>query len=91
MKKRLGFARCFARFPDAMLLDEPFSGIDAEGRRCLWRKFMALIDMYHGPVLIVTHFHEEIPPNDRCTFFNLAPSETGGKSAKLFTDSILSF
>jgi len=90
MKKRLGFARCFARFPDAMLLDEPFSGIDAEGRRCLWRKFMALIDMYHGPVLIVTHFHEEIPPNDRCTFFNLAPSETGGKSAKLFTDSILS-
>ncbi len=78
MKKRLAFARCFARFPQAILLDEPFSGLDAGGRRCLWRKFMALLDIHPGPVLIVTHFPEEIPPSDRCTFFTLAPSKAGG-------------
>ncbi|UCF99816.1 MAG: ATP-binding cassette domain-containing protein [Spirochaetaceae bacterium] len=79
MKKRLAFARCFARLPDALLLDEPFSGLDAGGRQCLWRKFITLLDVHHGPVLIVTHFPEEIPSSDRCRFFTLAPSRAGVK------------
>lgn len=83
MKKRLAFARCFARFPDAILLDEPFSGLDAGGRRCLWSKFMALLDDHHGPVLIVTHFPEEIPPSDRCRYFALVPAKAGIKKAHL--------
>jgi len=90
MKKRLGFARCFARFPEMMLLDEPFTGLDAEGRRCLWRKFMALLDMHHGPVIIVTHFPEEVPHSDKCTFFTLAPSKAGGKPARLFSNPVFS-
>jgi ABC-type nitrate/sulfonate/bicarbonate transport system permease component/ABC-type nitrate/sulfonate/bicarbonate transport system ATPase subunit len=83
MKKRLAFARCFARFPEAILLDEPFSGLDAGGRRCLWSKFMALLGDHHGPVLIVTHFPEEIPPSDRCRYFTLAPSQEGTTQARL--------
>jgi len=90
MKKRLGFARCFARFPEVMLLDEPFAGLDAEGRRCLWRKFMTLLDMHYGPVIIVTHFPEEVPPSDKCTFFTLAPSKTGGKPVRLFSNPVFS-
>ena len=84
MKKRLAFARCFARFPEAILLDEPFSGLDAGGRRCLWSKFMALLDDHHGPVLIVTHFPEEIPSSERCRFLTLVPAEAGEKKAHLF-------
>jgi ABC-type nitrate/sulfonate/bicarbonate transport system ATPase subunit/ABC-type nitrate/sulfonate/bicarbonate transport system permease component len=84
MKKRLAFARCFARLPDAVLLDEPFSGLDAAGRRCLWSKFMALLDDHHGPVLIVTHFPEEIPSSDRCRYYTLAPSQEGTTRAQLF-------
>jgi NitT/TauT family transport system permease protein len=90
MKKRLAFARCFARFPDAILLDEPFSGLDAGGRRCLWSKFMALTDDHHGPVLIATHFPEEVPPSDRCRYFTLAPSQEGTAQVRLFPHSQLS-
>ena len=28
MKKRTALARCFARLPDAILMDEPFTGVD---------------------------------------------------------------
>jgi len=90
MKKRLAFARCFARFPDAILLDEPFSGLDAGGRRCLWSKLMALLGDHHGPVLIVTHFPEEIPSSDRCRFFALVPAEAGTKKVQLFPNPLLS-
>ena len=83
MKKRLAFARCFARIPDAILLDEPFCGLDAENRRCLWGKFMELLEEHHGPILIVTHFPEEIPPSDRCRYFNLAASQEGATQARL--------
>ena len=83
MKKRLAFARCFARIPDAILLDEPFCGLDAESRRCLWGKFMALLEDQHGPILIVTHFPEEIPPSDRCRYFTLAASQKGATQVRL--------
>jgi NitT/TauT family transport system permease protein len=84
MKKRLAFARCFAAFPDLMLLDEPFSGLDASSRRFLWSRFMALLGDHHGPVVIVTHFPEEVPPNHRCRFFFLASSPQEGKEIRLF-------
>ena len=84
MKKRLAFARCFARIPDAILLDEPFCGLDAESRRCLWSKLMALLEDHHGPILIVTHFPQEIPPSDRCRYFTLAASQEGTIQARLF-------
>jgi ABC-type nitrate/sulfonate/bicarbonate transport system ATPase subunit/ABC-type nitrate/sulfonate/bicarbonate transport system permease component len=83
MKKRLAFARCFARIPDAILLDEPFCGLDAESRRCLWSKFTALSEDHHGPILIVTHFPEEIPPSDRCRYFTLAAPNKGERQARL--------
>jgi ABC-type nitrate/sulfonate/bicarbonate transport system ATPase subunit/ABC-type nitrate/sulfonate/bicarbonate transport system permease component len=87
MKKRLAFARCFARIPDAILLDEPFCGLDSEGRRCLWSKFMTLLEDHHGPILIVTHFPEEIPPSDRCRYFTLATSQECTAQVRLFPRS----
>ncbi len=83
MKKRLGFARCFSRFPEAILLDEPFAGLDAEARRQLWRKFLDLLSIHRRPALIVTHFPEEVPDGADCTFYTLAASDRRGKAARL--------
>jgi ABC-type nitrate/sulfonate/bicarbonate transport system ATPase subunit/ABC-type nitrate/sulfonate/bicarbonate transport system permease component len=77
MKKRLAFARCFARFPEAILLDEPFTGLDAEARRQLWQKFFDLLALHRGPVVVVTHFPEEIPYAERCVFYSLEPAAEG--------------
>jgi ABC-type nitrate/sulfonate/bicarbonate transport system ATPase subunit len=77
MKKRLAFARCFARFPEAILLDEPFTGLDAEARRQLWQKFFDLLALHRGPVVVVTHFPEEISYTENCTFYSLEPAPDG--------------
>jgi NitT/TauT family transport system ATP-binding protein len=71
MKKRLAFARCFASFPEGVLLDEPFTGLDAEARRRLWGKFTDLLALHRVPVVIVTHFPEEVPCGDTCRYYRL--------------------
>ncbi len=77
MKKRLCFARCFARFPEAILLDEPFAGLDAEARAQLWGKFFDLLELHRVPVVVVTHFPEEVPRSRKCEFYALAPGAHG--------------
>lgn len=83
MKKRLGFARCFSRFPEAILLDEPFAGLDAEARRSLWQKFMDLLSLHRGPVIVVTHFPEEVPRCKTCSFYSLKQSRGAGRAVGL--------
>lgn len=83
MKKRVTFARCFARFPEAILLDEPFVGLDPDTRRRLWVKFMDLIDTTNVPVIVVTHFPEEVPRSRSCRFFRLEKAVTGTFPATL--------
>jgi NitT/TauT family transport system ATP-binding protein len=60
MKKRVALARCFARLPDAILMDEPFSGLHARARSLMWEMFLRLHSLYPVPALIVTHYPEEI-------------------------------
>jgi ABC-type nitrate/sulfonate/bicarbonate transport system ATPase subunit/ABC-type nitrate/sulfonate/bicarbonate transport system permease component len=62
MKKRAALARCFARLPEAIILDEPFSGLHREARHSLWEKFLRLLSLHPVPVIVVTHFPEEIMP-----------------------------
>lgn len=83
MKKRLAFARCFARFPEAILLDEPFTGLDAEARRLLWGKFMDLLALRRVPVVIVTHFPEEVPCSQACSFHRLEAPDGARRPARL--------
>jgi ABC-type nitrate/sulfonate/bicarbonate transport system ATPase subunit/ABC-type nitrate/sulfonate/bicarbonate transport system permease component len=78
MKKRVALARCFARIPDAIILDEPFSGLHREAREELWAQVLALLELHTVPVILVTHFPEEITPRERCTFYELS-----GKPAAL--------
>ena len=74
MKKRAALARCFARLPDAILMDEPFSGLHARARSLLWTMFLRLHRLHPVPALIVTHYPEEISPQARCRLYTLQGS-----------------
>jgi ABC-type nitrate/sulfonate/bicarbonate transport system ATPase subunit/ABC-type nitrate/sulfonate/bicarbonate transport system permease component len=85
MKKRAALARCYARLPDAILMDEPFSGLHARARGQLWEMFLRLHRLRPVPVLIVTHYPEEISTHTRCRLYTLqgAPARiTPGKRAR---------
>ena len=71
MKKRAALARCFARLPDAIFLDEPFTGLHSEARGLLWDMFMRLHALHPVPTLIVTHHPEEISTLASCTLYVL--------------------
>jgi ABC-type nitrate/sulfonate/bicarbonate transport system ATPase subunit/ABC-type nitrate/sulfonate/bicarbonate transport system permease component len=74
MKKRVALARCFARVPDAILLDEPFSGLHAAARRQLWEMLLRLLALHPVPVMVVTHFPEELAPAPRVRRYELRGS-----------------
>ena len=71
MRKRVALARCFARIPDAILLDEPFSGLHKEARKHLWEMFLRLLSLHPVPVIVVTHFPEEIASAAPCRVYSL--------------------
>ncbi len=79
MKKRAALARCFARIPEAILMDEPFSGLHRDARRSLWDVFLRLLALHPVPVIVVTHSPEEIAPTPSCRLYSLR-----GKPAALF-------
>jgi ABC-type nitrate/sulfonate/bicarbonate transport system ATPase subunit/ABC-type nitrate/sulfonate/bicarbonate transport system permease component len=71
MKKRAALARCFARLPDAILMDEPFSGLHAKARGQLWEMFLRLHALHPVPSVIVTHYPEEISSLAPCRLYRL--------------------
>jgi NitT/TauT family transport system ATP-binding protein len=72
MKKRAALARCFARLPEAILMDEPFSGLHAEAREVLWEMFLRLHALHPVATLVVTHYPEEITSRTACRVYVLA-------------------
>jgi ABC-type nitrate/sulfonate/bicarbonate transport system ATPase subunit/ABC-type nitrate/sulfonate/bicarbonate transport system permease component len=72
MKKRAALARCFARLPEAIILDEPFTGLHREARARLWEMFLRLLSLHPVPALIVTHSPEEISSLASCRLYTLA-------------------
>jgi ABC-type nitrate/sulfonate/bicarbonate transport system ATPase subunit/ABC-type nitrate/sulfonate/bicarbonate transport system permease component len=71
MKKRAALARCFARLPDAILMDEPFAGLHARARSLLWEMFLRLHSLHPVPSLVVTHYPEELSSLAACTLYRL--------------------
>ncbi len=78
MKKRAALARCFARAPDAILMDEPFSGLHADARRSLWVMFLRLLSLNPIPAVVVTHYPREMESAGECRVYRLE-----GKPARL--------
>lgn len=58
MKRRLVIARSLIAAPEAVVLDEPTTGLDPQARRLLWQRLRALKEQ--GVTLILTtHYMEE--------------------------------
>ena len=58
-QQRVALARALATNPAALLLDEPFSSLDAELRRTLRGQIRSILAQANIPVVLVTHDREE--------------------------------
>lgn len=58
-RQRVALARALVREPDLLLLDEPFSAVDAHLRQRLRAQLKAVVTAFKRPVLLVTHDLEE--------------------------------
>lgn len=57
---RIALARCFLRSARLYLLDEPFAGLDPEGRFILGRTLVGLLKDRQAIAILVTHTPDEI-------------------------------
>ncbi len=58
MKRRLAIARAFMMQPEVIILDEPTTGLDPQGRNQVWEK-LAVLKAAGVTVLMSTHYMEE--------------------------------
>jgi len=58
-RQRVALARALAMQPDALLLDEPFSGLDPHLRRSMEEDLRAVLASYTGAIVLVTHDRSE--------------------------------
>lgn len=76
MKQRVAIARMLALDPNIMLMDEPFSALDADTRLMLDREIVELWQQKHRTVVFVTHIIEEaIQIASRIVLFSDSPGK----------------
>jgi molybdate transport system ATP-binding protein len=59
-QQRVALARCLAANPELILLDEPFSALDAHLREQVALEMKAFLDQYPGESILVSHNRDEI-------------------------------
>jgi len=59
-QQRVALARCIVYKPDILMLDEPFSALDSHLKDQLQMEILALLKLYEGEVLVVSHNRDEI-------------------------------
>lgn len=69
-KARVALFRALMAKPQAMLLDEPFSKLDAELRQSIRNYVFAHLRERNIPTLLVTHDREDAPPGGRVFRFS---------------------
>jgi len=75
MRKRVALAQTFANRPGVLLMDEPFSGLDAQTRQIMADELLELWESLGASVLFVTHDLEEaITLADRVVVLTARPA-----------------
>ncbi|MCR4841934.1 MAG: ATP-binding cassette domain-containing protein [Eubacterium sp.] len=59
-KQRTALARLFASSPEAILLDEPFSALDAHLKDVMQEDLLEILADYEGDVIMVSHDRDDI-------------------------------
>ncbi|NWS57018.1 ABCAA protein, partial [Chunga burmeisteri] len=57
--RKLCFAVCMLGNPAVLLLDEPSTGMDPNGQRCIWKMIRAALEMKDSGAILTTHYMEE--------------------------------
>lgn len=83
--QRVALARMLANDPELILLDEPFSALDAHLRDNLMPEFIDLLSSYHKQVVLVTHSRDEAYRMcGRICLMNNGKVEREGKTEDVF-------
>jgi molybdate transport system ATP-binding protein len=84
-QQRVALARALAREPQVLLLDEPFSAVDAPTRQALYRELAALHAQLRIPIVLVTHdLLEARRLADRVVVLDAGHTLQAGKPAQVF-------
>jgi NitT/TauT family transport system ATP-binding protein len=76
MQQRVGIARALAIDPAVLLMDEPFSAVDAQTREDLQNELLKLLSDRSVPTIFVTHSIEEaLYLSDRVLVFTQRPAQ----------------
>jgi NitT/TauT family transport system ATP-binding protein len=76
MRQRTALARMLVSEPTTLLLDEPFSALDAQTRLLMHSRFLSIWDQQKSTVLLITHdLGEAITLADRVIVFSRRPGE----------------
>ncbi|XP_040437989.1 ATP-binding cassette sub-family A member 10-like isoform X1 [Falco naumanni] len=57
--RKLCFAMCMLGNPMVLLLDEPSTGTDPSGQRCVWKTIRAALKTKESGAILTTHYMEE--------------------------------
>ncbi|MBC7548496.1 MAG: ABC transporter ATP-binding protein [Polaromonas sp.] len=84
-QQRVALARALARQPQVLLLDEPFSAVDAPTRQTLYRELAGLRQSVSIPMVLVTHdLNEARRLADRVVILDAGESLQVGPPDKVF-------
>jgi molybdate transport system ATP-binding protein len=85
-QQRVALARALARQPKVLLLDEPFSAVDAPSRQTLYRELAQLRSSVSTPMVLVTHDLQEARRlADRVVILDQGLSLQSGTPEQIFT------